>query len=401
MPVNAFLEEINKDLPAGVDWKAGARRYVKHHFERNGRDATEHYSLTKPFAHVGNGSAVIADMVQYFYNFINMVQLIQPSTGAEILDVACGGGWISHYLTKIGCKTFGIDISEDFVELARKRVVQDQALGISQEDATRMFAVLDLEESPLPAERIGSFDFAVLESCLHHFFDPISAMQHLAEAMKPDGIVVIIEGENRIGPIKDFYAEVMRETETLERPYSRAQLLQILDTAGLGNVEFLGRFNGWLSPNDPAAATFDQQIRLNANAMNLAVCSKTPHPITRLFPHRIRQSTLHFGHGFYEDENGFRWCGPSGELVAKESAENLQVEIATFFTGKREKQTVRVYGTAGERGCAVLRLHAPSTRMNLGRVQAGERLVFCSSEAFSPSWEGGKDARLLSFFVRS
>ena len=48
-------------------------------FEKKGRTKTEQYSLTKPFANVGKGSRVIEETVQYFYNFINMIELIQPS----------------------------------------------------------------------------------------------------------------------------------------------------------------------------------------------------------------------------------------------------------------------------------------------------------------------------------
>lgn len=41
---------------------------------------------------------------------------------------------------------------------------------------------LELEESP-PVERTNSFDVVVLESCLHDFFDPVSATKHLATVM--------------------------------------------------------------------------------------------------------------------------------------------------------------------------------------------------------------------------
>ena len=280
-----LLNDINKQLPPGVDWKAGARRYVQHYFEKSGKEETEYYSLTKPFSIFGSDTAT-NEMLWYYYNFINLVGLIRPVIGAKVLDVACGGGWISHYLTKGGCKTFGIDISADFIALAKRRVLRDKTLKITEQQADAMFAVLDLEDEPLPAEHQGSFDYAILESCLHHFYDPVSAMIHLADAMKPDGIVVIIEGANLKGPLAPDWVEVMQETDTLERPYSRDHLLQILGIAGLNHVEFLGHCNGWFSPDAPEVDRLPGLVRERAEAMNLAVCSKSPAFIERLFPHR-------------------------------------------------------------------------------------------------------------------
>jgi hypothetical protein len=44
-----LLAEINRDLPVGVDWKAGARSYVANCFEKSGREPTERHSMNKPF----------------------------------------------------------------------------------------------------------------------------------------------------------------------------------------------------------------------------------------------------------------------------------------------------------------------------------------------------------------
>ena len=43
-----LLEEINRDLPPGVDWKAGAERYVRELVARGGAPFRQ-WHLTKPF----------------------------------------------------------------------------------------------------------------------------------------------------------------------------------------------------------------------------------------------------------------------------------------------------------------------------------------------------------------
>jgi len=68
---------------------------------------------------LGAGPCGIGRLPQY--NFSNVVMLLQLSpTRSRVLDVACGGGWVSHFLMRLGYATFGFDIAPDFVELARE-----------------------------------------------------------------------------------------------------------------------------------------------------------------------------------------------------------------------------------------------------------------------------------------
>ena len=165
----------------------------------------------------------------------------------------------------MGYRTFGIDISDDFIELARKRLAADPWLRLTLEEANDRFAVHDIEAVPLPAQFDNYFDAIWLESCLHHLVDPISALTHLATALNDEGVIVLIEGENRIGPIKEQYLAVMREFATLERPYARSELERALVMAGLPCVEFLGAVNGWFSP---FAQNAEQVVLRSAEAMN-------------------------------------------------------------------------------------------------------------------------------------
>lgn len=227
-----LLAEINRDVPPGVDWKAGARRYMDDLYRKHGRADVELYALIKPFVQLAGGEAALHEFGAYFYNFINLVMTLKPAGGARVLDVACGGGWLSHFLAKLGCAPFGIDLSEEFIALARRRLGADSQLNLGEDATAAMFAVHDIEVAKLPPERDGSFDVIVLESCLHHFYDPVTAMVNIARALADGGVVVAIEGENRRGPIRDEFMAVMRETDTLERPYTRAQLIEVLALAG-------------------------------------------------------------------------------------------------------------------------------------------------------------------------
>jgi len=59
-------------------------------------------------------------------NFINLFSLLALPGGSRVLDVACGSGWISQFLTKLGYDVVGIDIAPDMIDTARERVKGDQ-----------------------------------------------------------------------------------------------------------------------------------------------------------------------------------------------------------------------------------------------------------------------------------
>ena len=281
-----LLARINAELPSGIDWRAGALSYVRAIFEKRTRAFYERYSCTKPLNSVGaddNWEPLLAECVHYLQNFVNMVALLKMPPASRWLDVACGGGWVSHYLARFGYKTFGFDVSDDMIELARKRLSEDPYLDLSPDSVRAMFASHDIERSPLPDHLHARFDVAVLESALHHFFDPIAALSYIGDALTDDGVAVIIEGENRTGPIKPEWLAVMREFDTLERPYPRVDLEAIFRAAGFEYYEFVAPINGWFSLRSPFAQNANVHLESIAAAMNMAICAKSPEPLHRLF----------------------------------------------------------------------------------------------------------------------
>jgi SAM-dependent methyltransferase len=287
------LADINAGIPPGVDWLAGAKRYVEAVFERNDRPAIERYTLTKPFYTLPphGFERGLEEAVVYQYNFTNTLQLLQLPGGARIMDVACGAGWFSHFMARMGYETFGFDISSDFIELARRRLAEDPNLDIEPDELVRRFFVHNIEAAPLSSILHGSFSVVALESCLHHFIDPISAFEHLSALLRDDGVVVLLEGENRDGPIKEAYLSVMQEYATLERPYPRELLIEALGCAGLPHVEFVAPLNSFFSVNDPRVRHLADNLRHWIGMMNFAICAKTEAALMRLFPWRKAASS--------------------------------------------------------------------------------------------------------------
>src|SRR3989339_1471727 len=64
------------------------------------------------------------------FDFSIMVSCIKEhDNNKNILDFACGTGWISEFLNRSGFTVYGFDLSPDVIELARLRVKADQRLN--------------------------------------------------------------------------------------------------------------------------------------------------------------------------------------------------------------------------------------------------------------------------------
>ena len=282
-----LLEEMNADLPPGVDWTAGAHSYVAAEFSKYGEGYT-HYLLTKPFSPVGPGEPgrqARTENLHYFTNFANAFALLDLPGDAAVLDVACGSGWVSQFFARMAYPVHAFDLCIDMVDLTRLRLRQDaQLAGLHAELDERIFQ-LDIERQTLPPSLIGHFGAVILESCLHHFMDPVTALSHLADGLSADGLVLIIEGENRKGPLNPDYIKVMNDFNTLERPYTRDQLKRALCLAGLPHHCFLGRLNGWFTADDPSLPHLVERIQADTEALNFAICARTPEALRRVVPH--------------------------------------------------------------------------------------------------------------------
>ena len=98
--------------------------------------------------------------------------------GARILDVGCGGGFLSNPLASDGYSLRGIDRSASSLEAARKRAPFGADASYAVGDA------LALLEPP------ASFDAVLLMDLLEHLDDPARAVAEAARMLKPSGILV-------------------------------------------------------------------------------------------------------------------------------------------------------------------------------------------------------------------
>jgi ubiquinone/menaquinone biosynthesis C-methylase UbiE len=105
--------------------------------------------------------------------------------GVRVLDLGCGNGRNSVYLTEQGLQTVGIDFSHKMLKIAVEKIA---SLKVNDPP---MFVQADITELPF---RTSTFNAAIFIAALHHIPDDmqrLAAMDELYRSMKPGGTALI------------------------------------------------------------------------------------------------------------------------------------------------------------------------------------------------------------------
>ena len=99
------------------------------------------------------------------------------------MEVAPGPGYVSIELAKKGKYTVtGIDISPNFVEIAKNNAIREKA----------KVTFLEGDVAAMPFEE-NTFDFIFCSSAVKHFNEPVISLQEMYRVLKPGGIAFIID----------------------------------------------------------------------------------------------------------------------------------------------------------------------------------------------------------------
>lgn len=271
-----FLEQLNARVPAGIDWKAGAVSYLRDLVQTRGAHNKD-YHFVKPFL---GGPDFTPFFVEMFL-FLDVIQRLELPMKSTIVDVGCGPGWTTHYLAKLGHHVIGLDISPELLDIARERVADDSHPPFPDTPLAVEFVEHDIEEAPLAIETPATLAF--FESVLHHFYNPIAVLRNVREMLEPDGLVAIIEAA---APAHDSHDDrearaIMDSYHTLERPFTRAELMTILRLAGLEHFEFFQPINGLFRQERSEARMVRAQIVAD-RSLNIVIASANRAALDRV-----------------------------------------------------------------------------------------------------------------------
>lgn len=176
--------------------------------------------------------------------------LVAP--GARVLDVGCGGGYLSEALAQRGAVVTGVDVSEGALDAARAH----------REDLQISYVLAQGEDLPF---QDSGFDGAVCTDVLVHAADPAAVLREIGRVLRPGGwlyVSSIVAGwlpTLVLVTLGEGLGWVHRGTHDPARFLSvqvlRAQLehggLELVHHVGLGPVGWgpLGmRFGAWTHP---------------------------------------------------------------------------------------------------------------------------------------------------------
>lgn len=177
-----------------------------------------------------------------------MLAPLPLATGQRVLDVACGDGTYSALLAGRlgpGGQVVALDLRPAYLALARDRVRAHQPPDPGVASAPVAFVAADLNRLPFPA---GHFDAAWCAQSLYSLSDPLEAVRLMRQAVRPGGMVGVLENDTLHHVLLPWPVEVelaIRQVEletlqqTSDRPrkfYIARRLARLFRAAGLDRV---------------------------------------------------------------------------------------------------------------------------------------------------------------------
>lgn len=151
---------------------------------------------------------------------------VRPLTGRRTLDAGCGAGLLCEPLTRLGAEVMGVDAAEENIAAARSHA---EAMGLA----------IDYRQGELGSLGLKDFDLVCALEVIEHVADKQAFISELADAMKPDALMVLscpnrtpqsrlimVEAAERIGAIP-------RGTHCWDDFITPHELSELLARAGL------------------------------------------------------------------------------------------------------------------------------------------------------------------------
>ncbi|SHO43073.1 class I SAM-dependent methyltransferase [Anaerocolumna xylanovorans] len=110
----------------------------------------------------------------------HILRRLRKEECASILDVGCGTGNVLIELANGSRKLYGVDLSENMVNIAKERL-KDSAV------------IVTADAGELPFEN-NSFDILLCNASFHHYPQPEAVLGEMRRVLKPSGVLLIGEG---------------------------------------------------------------------------------------------------------------------------------------------------------------------------------------------------------------
>ena len=162
--------------------------------------------------------------------------------GARVLEVAPGPGYFAIELARLDeYKITGLDISETFVDIARKNA-QEEGVDID-------FRLGNVSRMPFNDH---SFDWIVCRAAFKNFADPVGALREIYRVLAAGGKAVIIDlrkdappqeidahvDKMNVGKLNSVFIKLAFRLMLLRRAYTRQDFEGLIEQSGFQKSEF-------------------------------------------------------------------------------------------------------------------------------------------------------------------
>lgn len=143
-------------------------------------------------------------MVGEYRQFVKMiVETINPPSGARVLEIGPGPGWITLWLAQArpDISIDGLEPSPDMRRQATKTIIDN---GVA--DRVHFIAGYVEHMDELDA---ASYDLVISNGSLHHWENPVEGFREIARVLKPTGRLFIQDGRRDLGFKANFIVNVL------------------------------------------------------------------------------------------------------------------------------------------------------------------------------------------------
>jgi 2-polyprenyl-3-methyl-5-hydroxy-6-metoxy-1,4-benzoquinol methylase len=138
------------------------------------------HHLAKPFGQIAETPAILA-------NLAVVLQSLTLSPGLRVVDFGAGSGWLSRWLTQLGCQVTLLDVSPTALAIARELYARHPVIG---DQPSPRFLVFDGRRIDLPD---ASVDRIVCFDAFHHAANPDAMIREFARILVPGGLAGFAE----------------------------------------------------------------------------------------------------------------------------------------------------------------------------------------------------------------
>jgi len=142
------------------------------------RDWDHH--LAKPFAQIQETPALLMGAAV-------LLQALRLTSGMSVLEFGAGSGWLSRFLTQMGCRVVLLDVSPTALRIAREHYARMPVIGDQPAAQFLEFDGRRIGLSDASVDRIVCFD------AFHHAANPRAMIREFSRVLKPGGIAAFAE----------------------------------------------------------------------------------------------------------------------------------------------------------------------------------------------------------------